>query len=424
MRFTLPPLVARPSAVLFGALFALLLVVPFGQLGSLRNVLASAVLIATLAVVRSRWRSLPLLLPMALWIGWCALSAAWSFEPYYSLKATYLDWVLGAGVFYGAMQLTQSPGRYCQLMVAATAALILLAGLSIALLMFAPPGAEVAHELRTGLFRYYPGVGVASTCAAFLLPLCLVWLGRPSAIKLVWFIVFVAAAMAVGMVAKNRMFWLAMIFAYCGTFVLAWPNRSSRSRLFSALALMAMVVVAGSLLLKTVVDRSGQQVAADAVLLEKSFVDDPRLKAWGYWLAKAAESPLIGNGYDKKQLKQMHSPAAQARIVSVDQALLTHAHNLSIDILLQTGMIGLALFLWLVGSLARGFWHSRADPDAVIRYAALAGLLLIMVMFAKNFTDDFFENPMILVFWSAAGLLIGRLHAPRDAVTEPPAVAA
>ncbi len=420
MRTNLPGVATRsdgatlgiPLGILFGALILLYLVVPFGQVGALRDVLAIVVMLATLFVARFQWRALPLLLPMAMWIGWCALSAMWSIDPYATLKATGRDWVLGAGVFYGAWLLAQSPARYRRLVLAATVGLLLLAGLSVALFFMAPPGAEVTHELRQGLFRFYPGVGVASTYAAFLLPLGLVWLGRPSLARLAWVLVFVAAAVAVGIVAKNRMFWLVMMIAFCGAVVLAWRDYSSRQRVFSVVALMVFLAIAGALFLNTLEERSGTSVEADTVLVERSFVDDPRLTAWGYWLDKAAESPLRGNGYGKKQLKQVHTPEGRARIASVGEALLTHAHNLVIDIALQTGMVGLALFFWLIATLVRAYWQRRSDGDAEVRCVALAGLLLVLMLFGKNFTDDFFENPMTLVFWASAGLLLGRMHAP------------
>jgi O-antigen ligase len=85
--------------------------------------------------------------------------------------------------------------------------------------------------------------------------------------------------------------------------------------------------------------------------------------------------------------------------------LLTHAHNLFLDVVLQVGVVGLAVFCWLLAALAREAWRAR-DLGQWRAGAALAALVVALV--AKNLTDDFMDHAVVIAFWGYAGLLLGR----------------
>src|SRR5690606_814242 len=91
-----------------------------------------------------------------------------------------------------------------------------------------------------------------------------------------------------------------------------------------------------------------------------------------------------------------------------------HAHNLFLNTVLQTGLIGLALLLGLLGALTWRFLRQRHLHPV----AAWAGVALVAAMLLKNTTDDFMRDAVAMYFWALAGWLLAFVERPRTAVAQ------
>lgn len=112
--------------------------------------------------------------------------------------------------------------------------------------------------------------------------------------------------------------------------------------------------------------------------------------------ASTAREPLLGHGMGKKVIHAVGKERLSAQLTAREPLLLTHVHNLFLDVVLQVGVAGLAVFCWLLGALAREAWRVR-DLGRWRAGAALAAL--------------------VVAFWGYAGLLLGRLaHAEAPGV--------
>jgi O-antigen ligase len=91
------------------------------------------------------------------------------------------------------------------------------------------------------------------------------------------------------------------------------------------------------------------------------------------------------------------------------------SHNTPVTVAAEGGVVGLALFLWLVGAaivatfrrLGRSFEH---------RAALAVGLMLIAVFVHSCFYNDFFEDPMTWGLLALAALAGASLERPKEAV--------
>jgi O-antigen ligase len=76
-----------------------------------------------------------------------------------------------------------------------------------------------------------------------------------------------------------------------------------------------------------------------------------------------------------------------------------------LNIALQLGLVGLALFAAVIGLLAREYW--RLLLDAAVAPLGVIGLALLAGFLAKNLTDDFLHRHNAQVFWALNGMLVG-----------------
>jgi O-antigen ligase len=93
--------------------------------------------------------------------------------------------------------------------------------------------------------------------------------------------------------------------------------------------------------------------------------------------------------------------------VPLGNPLLWHAHNLFVGQVLQTGVIGLALFVALLAALCGRFVRYVRRGDDALAVIGIVGLALIAGFVAKNLTDDFLFRSNAKEFWALLALLVG-----------------
>jgi O-antigen ligase len=136
--------------------------------------------------------------------------------------------------------------------------------------------------------------------------------------------------------------------------------------------------------------------------LQELVATDPRPRIWSTWTQRALERPWLGVGFGKQLPRIYHQPRHPGDPVLADIQMGMHAHNLFLNTVLQTGIVGLLLLLWLLGTLFTRFYRVRLESPI----PAWAGIALLAAMLVKNFTDDFMRDAVAMYFWSLAGWLL------------------
>jgi O-antigen ligase len=127
---------------------------------------------------------------------------------------------------------------------------------------------------------------------------------------------------------------------------------------------------------------------------------DPRPQIWRGALAAAAERPLTGHGFGLQILADRMSR------VSSDPKI-THAHNLFLGQLVQTGAVGLALFVATIAALAWRYWRLVRAGDVVLARLGALGLMSVTGFVVRNLTDDFFLRANAKLLLAMQGILLG-----------------
>ena len=392
---------ALATRVLVAATTGFLLAAPVT--GSVALRLACLALAAGALIALSRRERLlaPGILPSGLvaafaaWVLLAAASTAWSVRPAYTLSELRPELAYPVITFAVFFLAASEPSRWRvwrDALLAGAAALFL---------------AEFAREsLGSGNTRtWYGGPGSYSTHLALLAPLvlALAWprpwgAGRGTGALAAAFLVLFAAAWFTG----NRIVWAAF-FVSIAVAALAWrragglassaPRRAWRLAVPAAIAILVFFAA-------SVAERS-ERLWPGRSDLAASVTGDLRPRLWAVGLAKLGERPVLGHGFGREILAEAFLPETPGN----GHPPVTHAHNTFIDVALQLGLAGLAVFLWVLAALAREYL-------ALLRQGATAGagalgLAILAGYFTKNLTDDFLYRHNALVFWALNGMLLG-----------------
>ncbi|WP_372071566.1 O-antigen ligase family protein [Tistrella mobilis] len=124
-------------------------------------------------------------------------------------------------------------------------------------------------------------------------------------------------------------------------------------------------------------------------------------------------SPVVGAGGKnfRDVCPEIRSPNIRLRGTDYSEYLefcSTHPHNAYIEFFAEHGVIGLVIFLALVGGFVAAFLPQRMDPVAVG-----AGLGILLILWPAVPHGSFFNNWNGVVFWSLVGLMVSRVALPR-----------
>jgi O-antigen ligase len=397
-----------PSAadrVLTAATVAFLFLTPFASSAGLRG--AALVFAAAALCMRLRERLAQLRdgVPravLALFLTWAALaiaSAAWSVDRAYTigeLKPEILYTGLAFAFFFVASR--EDRWRVWWTALIAGTALAILASL----LQEALPFTISRHSVDGG-------PGHLSTHLVLVAPLlfALAW-PRPwgrerGPLALVAALALVVAA---GWTTENRMIWPALA-AQLLAGIAAW-RASARDGAIPSRALARVTLAAGIILVvafaTSVIERSDRFIriaGASSTQLDR----DLRPRIWAVAAERFREAPWLGHGFGREVLAASFIPITPR---ATQHPEVRHAHNVFIDVALELGLAGLAVFVALLIALAREYRKFLTDPR--IAPLGIMGLAMLAGFVVKNLTDDFLYRHNALVFWAINGMLFGLAH--------------
>lgn len=295
-----------------------------------------------------------------------------------------LTLVTYAGLYWLAVQTIDGPSDAWALLrtlLASAYVVSAIAILQVAVSSFSSTGIwlQLTDAVQGSIVRAYGTLGQWNVLGEFLVlawPLAL-WellraksrLGRMLALNAV---VVIGMALAL---TFSRSTWAAVLLASAVVLVGPWASLGRRVLVGAfAVAIVGVVGVvfafAGGLQFETA-------IAAHAATYLHPGQWDGRLLYWRDTMHLIASRPLFGYGPDNfglafPKFESFFSP------VQVDKA---HAETLQVAA--TQGIVGLAAYLWLIGSFAFGFWRGRRMPGAS---AIFAGWLGYQTILQVNFT--------------------------------------
>jgi len=340
----------------------------------------------------------PLLIPILLWAAWAALSILWSVEPERSVKEFKNEVVYVFLAYWLCWVAAQAPGARRAFGVA----LGIGATLAYAVGIY---GYFAAAAAPAWLERLASGPGDQSSALLSLMPLVLIAIclarteDAPRALRLaLWAVppLFLAAAYA----TLNRTVWLGFAAEFVIMGALLLPRREFvsllKSRRAKVLGGLAALAFAGGLALLMVLV---QERRAD-VSLGAAVASDIRLKMWAAAVGTIKAHPLTGLGFGRGIDRQsLHE--------EFTNPFLWHAHNLIVETAVDTGLIGAALLLLLIGMTAYEGLRLARDENAKHAAFGIALAAVVAGMLMRNMTDVLLVRQNALLYWGIAGALLG-----------------
>lgn len=253
------------------------------------------------------------------------------------------------------------------------------------------------------------------------------WAARPAAGKggaLVAAGLGVAAALSM-----SRSGWLGL--GLLGLVVLLRLAASARGlELVRALCVAGAVVAAGTLVLPGKFLAKAPEMAAMAFNPREASSTAPRLSLIGQARQVFARHPLLGVGLGGYGGFIVQNPELQIPGLFADQSKIVTT-NVWLEILAETGTVGLFGVLWAVGATLRALWRAAksrtADPDA--RAWASGFLLSVLLVFGVlyHFNQTLWRLDvwaLLALAWAAVGRAGATAGEPYPAVNPLPALEA
>jgi len=334
----------------------------------------------------------------AAWIAICLASLAWSVDPAYTageLKPELGYGALAFVVFFLAAAGDRALWRKWWAFAMAGAVLAFAGRL---LQDFGPIALE-QHEVDAGAGPY-------STHLVLMLPLLFAldwpppWGRGHHRRALAAALCFVLAA---AWYTGNRIVWIAFgAELLVGIATWAWLPTTPRERAASLRRLVVIAALAFAVAFAASVAERYQRNLLHDTGVPAGLEHDLRPKLWEAGWEKLREAPWLGHGFGREILASTFSALTPK---NVNHPEIRHAHDMFIDVALEVGLLGLAVFLALLLALARRYAAMLRDVDSAP--LGTMGLALIAGFVVKNLTDDFMHRQNALVFWALNAMLLG-----------------
>jgi O-antigen ligase len=398
----------RLRRALLVAAVVCLAVLPIGGVAALRAVaLATATVLALAVLAAARGRRVgpvpspgaAIVVPLALWVLWASSSLLWSHAPDYTLRELRAEfaWSLATMVvFYVAADGVRA---WRTLTLTVLAGLALMAGLSLVLAPFGDPFAAGT---------WHGGVGAFATYLVLAAPVLIVLVAptpagfRGTAPALVAAVLLVGLLLAAARLTDNRMVWIALAALGATAAVLAglrWRSAFLRAPVRWLAPLAVLLVALAVLFADAAREKARVHFPPDTSVVE-TIERDPRLPLWNRTAALIAERPWTGYGFGKGMLRQELRG-------SLGDTTLSHAHNVFISQWLQTGAVGLALLVALLGAIGWRYVRFCRSTSDTLALLGIVGLSLLVGFIVKNLTDDFLVRSNGRLFWALNAAILG-----------------
>jgi O-antigen ligase len=338
-------------------------------------------------------------LPLFAWFGWSALSYFWSVNPDYTagqLAREITENLLVIAVFFVASRNAETFRGYGIVALATFAVMAALAFIY-----------EASAEGFDPSLKHN-GVGPYSTYIVLTAPLLLTLIApSPVGMRRRRMALALGGALLIIMVAAarltdNRMVWIALATVFATAAIasaIRWPATFMRSP-WRWLAPVAALLVILAFAFADAAKEKAESVFPPNTSIEATIKADPRIRLWHHVIERIGDRFWQGYGFGRRI-------QADELTHALDNPYLTHAHNVFASQWLQTGAVGAALFVVVLGAMATKFVRFLRGRDDVLAFLGVAGLCLLAGFVVKNLTDDFLFRSNAKEFWALLAILLG-----------------
>lgn len=402
------PPALRALCICFGVLMAIL---PLAHVTALRNILVGT--IAGLALLHFRlapWKSIPGLTPWLVWLAFAAASIGWSALPDASFQSFRSDQFYPFAIFLVSFLVVRFlGGRLAVAIGTAAGTLLCLATMFAAALLGVDPDASAPEPGVLGWLAWKAGnVTDSSTYVAFIaVPLFLILVTSRHAWRrsaaAVWLLLFAA----IGFLSESRTLVATLFVSFVG-FLIALGILRGRLHWKSVLAVVAIGLTISAACIE-IISRSrlpvlpsgGRSAAVEMIMA------DPRPAMWAAYFELARTRPWLGIGLGRTVPSRAYRLHDDADLLRIDSQAASHAHNVVLDVVLQVGVIGLAVWLWLHIEILRLAWQRAREGGDREKAWAAAAVALVLAMLVKNSTNDLTVYGNAILFWALMGTMLG-----------------
>ena len=407
-----PAFISSPHLIRFASIAAgiAIFVAPFRGSAGLRGAMLVLAGLAILYAYLREGQFQQLLLPYRALViatgAWLLSPTLWSFlspSPLESLsvvKRDILTPMLAFMVFYALTRTRADLMRWIS---------VLTGGLLILTVMIVREPFDPRATLQES---DYLTVGLLTTWIVTLAPLLALslfasrlWRRRAIALSLLALPALLISAWLSG----NRTVWVcfaAMVVVATALGMRGLPPRSKRWRT-SAFVLVLLAVLA-SFMFAAMQFRAQTQAPAGTGPLA-FLLHDNRAPILSVAFDMIGEQPLLGRGYDNPDIGEIFASRFETPWL---RNYVHHPHNVVLNYALQMGVTGALVMFMLFGALAWTFVR-RLSFGGLARLAGLCGIVLVVGVFLRNMTDDFFTRHTVQFFGAALGMLLGlATHRP------------
>lgn len=196
-------------------------------------------------------------------------------------------------------------------------------------------------------------------------------------------------------VSGERMAFIMTVFGLCIAIFLL-PNQKKLGLML--LAIMAVLFASLSLFNPKILER---QFSSSQAMITHIY-DSPYGQIWRNAVKVGMQQPLVGVGPRQYRKICPTLPALDIHDYPIREQCNLHTHHFYLEWFTETGLIGLGLFIALVGLWLREFIQAfKRDPNQPI----LIGLFVFVVIFLwpLKTAPSFFTNVVALPFWMVLG---------------------
>jgi O-antigen ligase len=421
------PPALRILCIAFGVLLAIL---PLAHVTALRNSLVGIVAVSALLQLRlAPWKNIPGVVPWLIWLAFAAASIGWSALPDVSFQSFRTDQFYPFVIFLVSFVLVRTlGGRLAAAIGTAAGTMLCLSTIFVASIVGVNPDAAAPQPGVLGWLAWKAGdVTDSSTYVAFIaVPLYLVVLtsrhGWRRWVAAAWLVVFAA----IGFLSESRTLVATLFVSFLGFLTALGILRGAlRWKLVLAIAGIGLVVSALCIEIISRVRLPGPQPSDRSMAIEMIGADS-RPAIWAAYFELAQKHPWFGVGLGRRVPSLAYDLENDAVLRRIDLQAPSHAHNVLLDLVLQVGVIGLALWLWFHVEILRLAWQrSRSGGDREKAWAA-AAVALALSLLMKNSTNDLAVYGNAILFWALLGAMLGLVwrsaEIRSEAVLSPQAV--
>jgi O-antigen ligase len=413
------PPALRALCTAFGVLLA---IVPLAHVTALRNGLVGAVAVSALLQFRlAPWKSVPGLVPWLTWLAFAAASIGWSALPDVSFQAFRSDQFYPFVIFLVSFVLMRTLGGRLAVTIGTAAGTVLcLAAMFAAASLGIDPDAAAPQPGVLGWLAWKAGdVTDSSTYVAFIaVPLYLILLTAQRRWARWTAAAWLVAFAAIGFLSESRTLVATLFVSFVG-FLMALGILRGALRWRPVVMIVVVGLIASAVCIEIIsrVRLPGPQ-PTDRIVAVDMIATDSRPAIWAAYLELAQKRPWFGVGLGRSVPSRAYGLENDPALRRIDAQAWSHAHNVLLDLVLQVGVIGLALWIWLHVEILRLAWQRVRSGDDREKAWGAAAVALVLALLMKNSTNDLTVYGNAILFWALLGAMLGLIWRRAEVVPE------